>query len=62
MGSNPSGGMEINMCECHDSEEQHEVWHKEALANWKAFFGGEEAIKHQLDVDKFYMNNPDPED
>ena len=42
------------MCDCHDSEQEHERWAAEEQAYWLAYFGGPKVIKNAVESERFY--------
>ena len=40
------------MCECHDSDAEHEVWITSETAYWLAYFG--DAVKDAVASERFY--------
>jgi len=51
------------MCDCHNSDAEHEVEVAEQQAYWLAYFGGKDVIRRAVDEERFYREyDHDPEE
>lgn len=41
------------MCECHDSDAEHEVWITQEMAYWAAYFG--DSVRRAVEEERFYQ-------